>query len=301
MLGISLKPLGYDNEGVTFWKFPGSNLLFSSSSCTESLRRNGGAQELSSANALLSASSVIHYKSSPTVWHVVSDLNQFRSLIGKLGLSPNEMSLKYELLRAYKILSETVDFNIVLQDSSLSPKFMSKYCKYEEILCQNISIKFLLENLIDVGSICSASGLDVNAGNMVQTLQFSSSDGGSPVQPHVLLERNEELVFSFYCTEDRKDIFNLSHKYYSIVLSNNGSNEDSIRVMYQVPSLPLLLIYIKFSDVDICAYHCKFFAKNQVILFGHVKQVCREMAPIVSQFQNSKSMATISCCSAKKV
>ena len=42
MLGISLKPLGYDNEGVTFWKFPGSNLLFSSSSCIESLRRKLG-------------------------------------------------------------------------------------------------------------------------------------------------------------------------------------------------------------------------------------------------------------------
>merc|ERR1711871_1932350 len=136
-LGLSLKPLGYDDEGVVFWNFPGTSLLFLSCSYITSVKCDDRTQKISSVASSFLPNAFLSYKSSPTVWHVVSDFKTFKSLVGKLGLSSNEISLKYELLRLYRSWSETIDFNVVLQDSALSAHFMAKYCKYDEVLCQN--------------------------------------------------------------------------------------------------------------------------------------------------------------------
>ena len=258
MLGISLKPLGCDNEGRTFWKFPGSNLLFLSCPYVKPTVQNGwylllpyGSSSFSS-NACSSSSSSFpgYHKSSPTTWYIVRDTKGINSVIDKLGYSSNEMTLKYQLLQLSVDCSETIDFNVVLQHSILCAAFTAKYCRYDVVPYRSRTSIDSVKLMIDSDSFCFTFEPHDCGSIMVQALEFVCIDGGCHIEPHVILDTNEEMGFLWNDINLCADYVNSRSKYYCIcLLDSEGAridhklSENKIQIVYQVARFLFLPCY----------------------------------------------------------
>lgn len=88
--GISLKPLGHDDSGAEYWKFPTSDALFV---CT------GGACNSDKKDFLRAigrdvSSADFDLRDVPRQWKRLSDVETLRSLMDLLGDSPRERDLR---------------------------------------------------------------------------------------------------------------------------------------------------------------------------------------------------------------
>jgi hypothetical protein len=117
MTGISVQPLGYDNSGREYWKFPVSDDLFV---CTapvtdecegefrayvERLRREsegdfGAEMDVESGAAQTSASSAGAAGGADKKWKRISEVGDIRRVVELLGASAGEQALRTNIVNA---------------------------------------------------------------------------------------------------------------------------------------------------------------------------------------------------------
>ena len=263
--GLSLKPLGFDDDGRMYWKLPGLTYLYLSYPYIKKIRFDGRDEKKSSAassfvsNVVMSMPSLLPlslvYDSNwPCIWYILSDPNNIRIIICNLGNSSNEISLKFELLKLVPNSRDSTDFNMALQNSTLSMSFMAKYCRYDQLSFRSHNNVDLEERTVDIDDFCYVNVLEnFDIDHEVQSIEFIYGEDewkGSPIEPHIILEGHEDISFIWNDSANNLCYVNSRFKYYHIRLLDcegakiyDKEKEINFKIIFQVLYFVSILSY----------------------------------------------------------